>query len=200
MPLGARPLEPRRRQGRLTAQPGSPDAPMYFSYPNPFLDWIERQLAALGALGVGISFAVLFSGAALAAYYSGLAAMVCGSACTTSPSLAYPIAALFGGAIVLFAKVYAVTAAFVQRVFIDPFEFTKPAPMQQDRIAGWVWVVYLVIGVIVSVGMFAFADKDAGMVNAMLVGWILGRGALDYFWRRRPDPIRTGLGKSRDQA
>jgi hypothetical protein len=151
---------------------------------------VDRHLPTFSVIGYTLSFVVLFGGVVLAAYESGLAhaaGMQCGPMCVAIPGFEYAMAAMWGGAAILFVKLYARLAAVLQRVFVDPFEFVRPESLRSGKVVGWAEVLHLLIGLALSVAIAGFETTKTNAVVELCIGWwVGGRGVLRFFWPKPP--------------
>jgi hypothetical protein len=125
--------------------------------------WADRHWRVLSVFGTRLSFVMLFGGVALHAYESGLAHAVgvwCGPICLATPGFEYVAAAMCGGAVILFVKLYARLTSAVQRTFIDPFKYVRPEPPARE-VARWAGCLHVLIGIAIFLAMAGLAGEHA---------------------------------------
>jgi hypothetical protein len=136
--------------------------------------WTDRRLPVLSAIGYALSFVMLFGAVTLAAYESGLAhaaGALCVPICLATHGFEYVTAAMWGGAAILFVKLYARLAAAVQRVFVDPFEFVRPEPLKPGEVVNWAVVLHMLIGMALFVAIAGFEETKTNAAMELVIGW-----------------------------
>jgi len=182
--------------------------------------WANRHWPFLSAIGITLSFAMLFGAVALHAYQSGLAhaaGLRCGPLCLAAPGFDYAAAALCGGAAILYVKLYAGLASTVQRRVFDPLKYVRPEPPAK-KVARWAAVLHVLLGFAVFLAMAVFAKMqipgrlfemtletprgfkvtlgESGGLEMVLGWWVGGLAVLRFFWPAYP----RGGSYTRDQV
>jgi hypothetical protein len=163
-----------------------------------FEAWMDRHWPIISAVGYTVSFVLLFGGVALHANQSGLAHALgerCGPVCLAIPGWEYAAGAMFGGAAILFTKLYAELAPSVQRVFIDPLVHVRPGSAKHGEVVGWAAALYVLTGIALFFVMAFFGKEQipgrfearigGRSVFELYFGWGCGgRAVLEFFWPR----------------
>jgi hypothetical protein len=135
--------------------------------------WADRNWSLLSALGVAVSFAVLFGGVALAAYTDfadGLTSLVCGAAA------------------IWFTKLFAWCIRAMQRL-IDRLHPPEPREAATPgKVPGWAFAVYLLIGFALVFAIVAQEETYTHAATVLFAAWAVGLNVVGYYVARQNDP------------
>jgi len=135
--------------------------------------WAGRHWPLLSALGHVLALAILFGGAALAAY---------------TADFGGPVISLICGAVAvwlvkLFARVIPAIQRVIGRLQPEPGKVATPAVMP-----GWAFVIYMLLSAALVLTIIRGEETYSPASIGLIAAWAAGFGALDYFFARRNDP------------